>query len=44
MLDKLPEIKAIGKVMTTAKKQPTKKEEPKPQRKEVDEQIKLFEL
>lgn len=25
MLDKLPEIKAIGKVMTTAKKQPTKK-------------------
>ncbi|HAP3438413.1 TPA: hypothetical protein IUX51_002016 [Enterococcus faecalis] len=44
MLDKLPEIKAIGKVMTTAKKQPAKKEDPKPQRKEVDEQIKLFEL
>ncbi|MEO2464647.1 Cas9 inhibitor AcrIIA9 family protein [Enterococcus faecalis] len=44
MLDKLPEIKAMGKVMTTAKKQPTKKEDPKPQRKEVDEQIKLFEL
>ena len=44
MLEKLPEMKVIGKVMTTTKKQPAKKEEPKPQRKEVDEQIKLFEL
>lgn len=44
ILEKLPEMKVIGKVMTTTKKQPAKKEEPKPQRKEVDEQIKLFEL
>ncbi|EGO9166691.1 hypothetical protein DW607_13350 [Enterococcus faecalis] len=44
MLEKLPEMKVIGKVMTTTKKQLAKKEEPKPQRKEVDEQIKLFEL
>lgn len=44
ILEKLPEMKAIGKVVTTAKKKSNKKEEPKPQRKEVDEQIKLFEL
>ncbi|KAJ61021.1 Cas9 inhibitor AcrIIA9 family protein [Enterococcus faecalis] len=44
ILEKLPEMKAIGKVVTTAKKKPSKKEESKPQRKEVDEQVKLFEL
>ncbi|WPH48384.1 Cas9 inhibitor AcrIIA9 family protein (plasmid) [Enterococcus faecalis] len=44
LLEKLPETKAVGKVTTTGKKKTIKKEEPKPQRKEVDEQIKLFEL
>ncbi|EPH73344.1 hypothetical protein D929_01671 [Enterococcus faecalis 02-MB-P-10] len=44
LLEKLPETKAVGKVTTTGKKKTTKKDEPKPQGKEVDEQIKLFEL
>lgn len=39
LLEKLPETKAVGKVTTTTKKKPTKKSE----RKEVDEQIDLFE-
>ncbi|EOH8734530.1 Cas9 inhibitor AcrIIA9 family protein, partial [Enterococcus faecalis] len=43
LLEKLPETKAVGKVTTTNKKKPTKKSETKPERKEVDEQIDLFE-
>ncbi|RRQ89855.1 hypothetical protein CUR49_14175 [Enterococcus faecalis] len=43
LLEKLPETKAVGKVTTTTKKKPTKKSETKSERKEVDEQIDLFE-
>ncbi|MCC4085621.1 Cas9 inhibitor AcrIIA9 family protein [Enterococcus faecalis] len=44
LLEKLPETKAVGKVTTTAKKKSTKKSEAKSERKEVDEQMNLFEL
>ncbi|NSP66024.1 hypothetical protein HRF19_13980 [Enterococcus faecalis] len=44
LLEKLPETKVVGKVTTTAKKKSTKKSETKPERKEVDEQMNLFEL
>lgn len=43
LLEKLPETKTVGKVTTTTKKKPTKKSETKSERKEVDEQIDLFE-